>query len=131
MGELSNAEVMRRVWDLYSTGRLAEILDHLDPDVEWHTALLDEVYRGREDLARWARDTRRGWKSLTVIHEKQLEVADDCIVTFARVVAFDHNGESSVDSPLALVAEFRDGRIARAHTFLDRDEALAWVSARP
>jgi len=31
---------------------------------------------------------------------------------------------------MAWVAEFRDGRIIRATSFKDRDEALAYVTAR-
>ena len=35
------------------------------------------------------------------------------------------------NSEVACVAEFRDGRVVRAASFLSDDEALAWVSARP
>ena len=31
----SNSEVFQRVWELYAAGRGPEILEHLDPDVEW------------------------------------------------------------------------------------------------
>ena len=36
-----------------------------------------------------------------------------------------------VDTVIVCVAEFRDGRVARAASFRSGDDALAWVSARP
>jgi hypothetical protein len=59
------------------------------------------------------------------------EVSEDCVVSDGRIAAFDHDGHLVIDSPLACVAEFRDGMVVRARTFVSLDEAMAWVSARP
>jgi ketosteroid isomerase-like protein len=127
----SNSEVFQRIWELYAAGRGPEILDHLDPEVEWRPALVDPAsYHGHDGVRAWASAARRAWKSLTVVLASLREV-DDCVIASGRISALDHGGEQVVDSDFACVAEFRDGRVVRAASFLSDDDALAWVSARP
>jgi len=127
----SNSDVFQRVWELYAAGRGAEILEHLDPEVEWRPALVEPApYHGHEGVRTWAAAAGRAWKSVTVVLEELREV-DGCVVASGRVAAFDHAGEQVVDTVLACVAEFRGGRIVRAGSFVSDDDALAWVSARP
>lgn len=126
----SNVEVFREAWDAYASGRTDVLLECLDPDVEWTPALIDEPVQGHEAFRRWLATTQRRFKSMTVVLETMREVADDCIVAFGRVTTFDHSGVQNHDVAIAWVAEFRDGRVVRATTFADRDEALRFVTAR-
>jgi ketosteroid isomerase-like protein len=127
----SNSEVFQRVWALYAAGRAPEILEHLDPEVEWRPALVDPAcYRGRDGVREWAGASRRAWKSVTVVLESLREV-DGCVIASGRLSALDHSGDQVVDSDITCVVEFRDGLVARAASFVSDDDALAWVSARP
>jgi ketosteroid isomerase-like protein len=127
----SNREVFQRVWELYAAGRGSEILEHLDPQVEWRPALVDPgPYHGHDGVRAWATASRRAWKSLTVVLESLREI-DGCVVASGRLSALDHSGDQVVDTDITCVAEFRDGRVVRAASFLSDDDALAWVSARP
>ena len=127
----SNSEVFQRVWELYAAGRGPEILEHLDPAVEWRPALVDPAsYHGHAGVRTWAVAVGRVWKSVTVVLEELREV-DGCVVACGRIAASDHQGDRVVDSVLSCVAEFRHGRIVRACSFLSADDARAWVSARP
>ena len=127
----SNREVFQRIWELYAAGRGPEILEHLDPEVEWRPALVDPTpYHGHDGVRAWASASRRAWKSVTVVLASLREL-DGCIIASGRLSALDHDGDQVVDSDIACVAEFRDGRVVRAASFLSEDDALAWVSARP
>ena len=127
----SNSDVFQRVWELYAAGRGPEILEHLDPAVEWRPALVDPApYHGHAGVRTWAVAVSRAWKSVTVVLEEISEV-DGCVVASGRIAASDHRGEQVVDSVLTCVAEFRRARIVRACSFSSADDALAWVSARP
>lgn len=131
MGTRSNSEVFQLVWELYAAGRDVEILDHLDPEIEWRPALLDPAaYRGHDGVRAWADASRSAWKSVTVVLDALREV-DGCVVASGRLSALDHRGDQVVDTVIVCVAEFRDGRVARAASFRSCDDALAWVSARP
>ena len=127
----SNSEVFQRIWELYAAGHGPEILQHLDPAVEWRPALVEPAaYRGHAGVRTWAGAARRAWKSITVVLEDLREV-DGCVVASGRVAAFDHRGDQVVDSVLTCVAEFRGGRVVRACSFRSDEDALAWISARP
>jgi ketosteroid isomerase-like protein len=127
----SHSDIFKRIWELYAAGRGAEILEHLDPAVEWRPALIEPApYYGHAGVRTWAAAVGRAWKSVTVVHEELREV-DDCVVASARIAAFDHGGDKVVDSVLTFVVEFRQGRIVRACSFFSVDDALAWISARP
>ena len=117
--------------ELYAAGRGPEILEHLDPQIEWRPALVDPApYHGHDGVRAWASASRRAWKSVTVVLASLREV-DGCVIASGRMSALDHGGDQVVDSDIACVAEFRDGRVVRAASFLSDDDALAWVSARP
>jgi ketosteroid isomerase-like protein len=127
----SNSDVFQRVWELYAAGRGLEILEYLDPEVEWRPALVaPATYRGHDGVRAWAGASRRAWKSVTVMLDGLREV-DGCVVAAGRISAFDHTGDQVVDTALCCVAEFRGGRVARAASFASEDDALAWVSERP
>jgi hypothetical protein len=131
MSAASNRAVFERVWELYAAGRGREILEHLDPAVEWRPALLDPApYHGHDGVRRWATAMRRAWKSVTLVLEDLREI-EDCVLALGRIAAFDHGGEQVVDTVLACVAEFRRGLVVRACSFVSADDALAWISARP
>jgi ketosteroid isomerase-like protein len=127
----SDSAAFERVWELYAKGRGIEILDHLDPDVEWHPAVLEpDAYRGHAAVRRWASSMRRAWKSVTLVLDELREL-EGCVLAAGRLAAYDHAGEQVIDTALACVAEFRRGLVVRARSFVSIDDALAWISARP
>ena len=127
----SNSDVFQRIWELYAAGRGPEILEHLDPEVEWRPVLVDPgAYHGHAGVQTWAGAVGHAWKSVTVVLEELREV-DGCVVASGRIAAFGYGDEQVVDSVLTCVAEFRGGRVVRAYSFFSVDDALAWVSARP
>jgi hypothetical protein len=131
MSGAANRAIFERVWELYAAGRGSEILEHLDPAIEWRPALVEPgAYHGHDGVRRWAAAMRRAWKSVTLVLEELREI-ENCIVALGRIAAYDHGGEPVVDTALACVAEFRRGLVVRAHSFVSLDDALAWISARP
>jgi hypothetical protein len=51
----SNSKIFERVWELYAAGRGLEILEHLDPAVEWRPGRVDpSAYHGHAGLRTWA-----------------------------------------------------------------------------
>lgn len=130
MRATSNVEVFRRAWDAYASGRVDALLACLDPEVVWQPTLIGGEVHGRDGVASWLAATQRQFKSMTVVLETMREVADDCMVAFGRVTTFDYSGECSHDAALGWVAEFRELVVVRATSFVDRDEALRYVTAR-
>ena len=126
----SNSAVFQRIWELYAAGRGPEILEHLDPAIEWRPVLHDPArYHGHAGVRRWAAARRRAWKSVTILLEDVSEI-DGCVVASGRVAAYDHCGNKVVDSAVACATEIHDGLVVRAAAFVERDAALRWVSGR-
>src|SRR6476659_9929158 len=94
----SNSDVFQRIWELYAAGRGPEILEHLDPAVEWRPVLVDPAaYHGHAGVQTWAAAVRDAWKSVTVVLEELREV-DGCVVASGRIAAFGYGDEQVIDS---------------------------------
>jgi ketosteroid isomerase-like protein len=131
MERRANSDVVRRMWELYAGGRPRDVLEHVEPDVEWRPVLDGAVYRGHDELGRWAHEIQATWKSVILELEGLHDAPGEQVVAFGRIVAFDHGGEQDLDAPIAWVLHFRGARVAHARAFRDRADAEAWLSARP
>jgi ketosteroid isomerase-like protein len=120
-----------RLWDAYGRGRLDDALDLIDEACEVRAAGSDRVYRGHDGVRAVLAESRRRWKSVTLTSDEIVEIDNATIVAIARLTAFDHSGSRVHDGPLAWMAEFDDGRLARATYFPTRDEALEAADRRP
>jgi ketosteroid isomerase-like protein len=126
----SNAEVFHRVWLAFSIGRTDDVAEHLHPQVEWRSAMNDEVFRGPGAARRWIEALSHDWKSLTVVLDDVRELGDECVVALGSSTAFDYGGEQRFDRSFAWVTEYAAGRIVRSLIFADADEAEAYVGSR-
>jgi ketosteroid isomerase-like protein len=125
----SNAEVFHAVWLAFSEGRADEIAQHLHPAVEWHSAMIDEVFRGPGAARCWIAALSRESKSLTVVLHEVRELGGDCVVADGTSTAFDYGGEQRVDRAFAWVTEYAGHRIVRSLVFAGADEAEAYVAS--
>jgi ketosteroid isomerase-like protein len=127
---MTATELFRNIWDAFTQGRRDDLAVALHPEVEWRPSPGSEVFRGPDDLDRWLEGQRRAWQSLTIVYEDMREVADDCVIAFGRLTAFDYGGEQAIDTDVAWVAEFRDDLLLRAASFIDRGDALRYIASR-
>jgi ketosteroid isomerase-like protein len=126
----SNLDVFLRVWLAFSEGRADDVAEHLHPQVEWHAAMLDEVFRGPGAARRWIAALSREWKSFTVVLDEVHELGGDCVVATGTSTAFDYGGEQRFDRSFAWLTEFAGRRIVRSLVFARADEAHAYVASR-
>jgi ketosteroid isomerase-like protein len=126
----SNLEVFHKVWLAFSEGRADDVAEHLHPQVEWHSTMLDEVFRGPGAARQWIAACSRDWKSLTVVLDDVHELGGDCVLAVGTSTAFDYGGEQRLDRSLAWVTEYAGESIVRSLVFARADEALAYVASR-
>ena len=125
-----NVEVFRRAFDAINRRDAEGLLSELDPEVEWHSAILmamggtQTVYRGHEGVREWLRDL---YETLSEFRAEYSEVRDldDRVVALGRVRGRGRGSEAEIESPHGTVAEFKDGKGIRIRTYLDPEEALA------
>ncbi|MGI9019754.1 MAG: nuclear transport factor 2 family protein [Solirubrobacterales bacterium] len=124
-----NVETLKRAIDGYNRRDVAAILADADPEAEWHFAILAglggeaTVYRGQEDVREGLRDL---FDTLSDLHVAYPEYRDlgDRIVGIGHIRARGAGSGAETESPHALVADFKDGKMILIRTYLDPAEAL-------
>ena len=121
-----NVEVYERAVDATDRRDLDALLDEFDPDVEWHSALVGmgtQVYRGKEGVREVFRDLDENFTGMVV---EFLEVRDlgDRVQALGRLRARGHESGVQAEGSFNQVVDFKNGKVIRLRSFLDRQEAL-------
>jgi ketosteroid isomerase-like protein len=130
-----NVEVFKRAFDAINRRDADALLSELDPEVEWHSAILmamggtQTVYRGHEGVREWLRDL---YETLSEFQAEYAEIRDlgDRTVAIGRVRARGKASEAEIESPHGTVVEFKNGKGVRIRTYLDPKEALEAAGLR-
>ena len=125
----------KRAFDAINRRDAEALLSELDPEVEWHGAILmaiggkQAVYRGHPGVRKWLRDL---YETLSEFQAEYPDIRDldDRTVAIGHFHARGTASEVEIESPHATVVEFKDGKGIRIRTFLDPNDALEAVGLR-
>ncbi len=125
--------VVRTFFELAGAGDYAGIAEYLDRDVVWFgtTGGLDghRVIRGPDAFLDYLREIEGAWEQFDLEVEQLIE-SDETVVAFLRETARGR-GALDLQNETAVVIKVREGLIAEARGYLDRDEALEAAGLRP
>jgi len=124
-----NVEAFKRFADANNRRDVEALLEELDADVEWHSAVLsslggeETVHRGHDGVREMLRDLYEAFS------EFQVEFSDirdhgDRIVAIGRWITRGEESGAEVTPPLASVVDFRNGKAIRVRSYLDPEDAL-------
>ena len=122
-----NLDLVRRAMEAFPRGVVEEMLSFLDPELEWHSAIVGgaegNVYRGHDGFRRWYADS---FESFDELRNEWIEFRDlgDRVLALGRVQARGRESGVEIDSPMGWVVTVRDGKILKAEGFLDPAKAL-------
>ena len=124
-----NVEAFKRGIEAYNRGDVEGVLAELDPEVEWHPAVLipfegkAREYRGHEGVREMMGDV---FEALAEIHTEYPEIRDlgDRIVAIGRFRTRGRESGAELESPIGSVVDFKNGKAIRVSTYLDPKEAL-------
>jgi ketosteroid isomerase-like protein len=124
-----NLELFERGVAAYNERDVEALLDVLDPEVEWTPAVQQmfgaepTVYRGHQEVREMLRELG---ETLSEIHVEFSDVRDpgDRVVAIGRIRTRGKASGVVTESPLGYVAEFKNGKATRLHTYLEPGEAL-------
>jgi ketosteroid isomerase-like protein len=125
----SSLEAFSALWRAYGEGRLDRSLDLIADDCEITFADGSTALRGHDGVREWLATARRHWKTLTISYHEVHEERPGCVLGVGRLTASSVDG-TEVDCPIAFVAEFDEGRLARGRMFRDRDAAVGYIGNR-
>jgi ketosteroid isomerase-like protein len=124
-----NVEAFKRFADANNRRDVKALLEELDADVEWHSAVLSSlggeatVHRGHDGVREMLRDLYEAFS------EFQVEFSDirdrgDRIVAIGRWITRGEGSGVEVTPPLASVVDFKNGKAIRVRSYLDPEDAL-------
>jgi ketosteroid isomerase-like protein len=104
-------------------------------EVEWHPATVRSfggeatVFRGHIGIRELFRDL---YEAFGVSQAEYWEIRDlgDRIVALGHWITRGEGSGAEIATPLGLVADFRNGKVIRVRTYLDRQQALEAVGLR-
>jgi len=129
-----NVEIARRLYSLRPDaagvvrGDFDDVfLDYFHANVEIVPPLsypdTESSYRGQEGVRRWFRQMDEIWDDWRFEAERLFDAGNQ-VVAFVRVSGSAKRSSAALTISVAHVLTLRDGRVTRAHVFLDRSEAL-------
>ena len=124
-----NVEAFKRGVEAANRRDIEALLAELDPEIEWHSALLASVaggaavYRGHEGVRKWLRDLEEAFSE---VHSEFSEIRDlgNRLVAIGRLRTRGKESGAETESPVAWLVRFNDGKLIYARPYLDPNQGL-------
>jgi ketosteroid isomerase-like protein len=124
-----NVEAFERGLEAGNRGDVETLLEELDPEVEWHSALHalmggeQTVFRGHDGVREVIRDIN---ETFGEFHIEISEVRDlgDRVVAIGHIRARGKESGAETETPYALVTEIKNGKTTAVRAYLDPKQAL-------
>jgi ketosteroid isomerase-like protein len=130
-----NVEAFKRGIDASNRGDVEALLEELDPDIEWHSAMHallggdETLFRGHDGVRTLFRDVQESFSELHFTAAEIHDLGDRVLVIGSTRVRGKTSGAVSV-TPIALVTEVKNGKARLLRTYRDADEAREAVGLR-
>ena len=121
-----NVETYKRAVEATNRRDLDALVEELDPQVEWHSALVGlgtAVYRGTEGVRELFRDADETLEGM-VFEVSEVRDLSDRVLALGRLRARGHESGVETDVSFNQVVDFRNGKVLRLRSFLNREDAL-------
>ena len=130
-----NVDAFKRFADANNRRDVEALLEELDADVEWQSAVLSSlggeatVHRGHEGVREMLRDLYEAFSEFQVEFSEIRDLGDR-IVAIGRWVTRGEESGVETAPPLASVVDFKNGKAIRVRSYLDPQDALVDAATR-
>ena len=122
-----NVEIAKRALDAFNRRDVDAFMEFTTSDFELVPAMAGAVdgssITGREGLETLFGEVRHIWEEQLVIADEFRDLGDRVLV-LGRIVGRGRASGVPVETPAALIIDFRDGKMWRSRSYLDHGEAL-------
>jgi len=122
-----NVEIARRANDAFNRRDVDALMEFATPDIELISAMSGTVaggsLRGREGIEALFADIRDTWEEHRMVIEEIRDLGER-VLGLGRLEGRGRGSGVSVDVPLAVISDFRRGKVWRTRSYLDHGEAL-------
>ena len=131
-----NVDAFRRGVAAINRRDVDALVEVLSPDVEWREVFHEmlggqaRVYRGHDGVRQLLADL---YEPFDEIHAEYTDIRDlgSRVLGLGRLRARGDGSGAEIESPVASLTEFENGRARRIRTFLDHREALESAGLDP
>ena len=128
MNDSPNVQTIRRFLERWNSGDRTPPLEDAHPEIEVHTAIANaftgEPFRGYEGVREWLGALDESFERWDVDLD-EIRERGEVVVVISVVHTRGRASGLELDLPMAMVVEFRDGKVTRVTIFRDPNEALA------
>ena len=123
----ANTDLFLRAGELVSRGEEAALLEITDENLELEPrrTATEGTFRGHDGVRRFLEDTRESFESFELDYTDVRDLGDGRVIALGMIHIRGRGSGVETDVPTAVVATFRDGRVATFKDYGDRDGALA------
>jgi ketosteroid isomerase-like protein len=121
----ANVEIAKRALDAYNRRDVAAVLAIMTDDYKTVSTLPDAGadFEGRDGLERYFQEVADTWEEWRIIAEDFRDFGDR-VVMLGRVEGRGRGSGAPVVTPVAIIDDFRDGKVCLVRSYFDHDEAL-------
>ena len=125
----ANVEAFKRFAEGNNRRDVDAMLEELDADVEWHSAVLGSlrgeatVHRGHDGVREMLRDLNDAFGEIR-IEMSEIRDLGDRLIAIGRGCTRGKASDIETETPLAIVTEFKNGKAISLRNYLDPKEAL-------
>ncbi len=105
--------VIRDIWRRWNDGEREYNPEIIDPEIEIHSALTGQVFRGEEGVTRWVAEIDEQFEAWELAIESIDERSTDHLVVRGSVQARGRQSGLDLDQPITWRIELRNGRLLR------------------
>lgn len=116
MGE--GEELIRETWGRWNSGVRRLEPETFDPEIEIHSALAGDVFKGEAGLQKWMAEIDEQFVAWEIEIESLREPTPDRFLAHGTIRARGRQSGVDLDQPASWVIELRDGRLRRIRNFI-------------
>jgi ketosteroid isomerase-like protein len=125
-----NVDLVRGWIEAYQRADFRAVAEGCAADFEFTsvmTAVEETSYRGKDALETYWTDMNETWEEWHVEVLQVLEGREDAVAVVVRLVGKGKSSGAPVDRTIGISYRIRNGKLWRAHSYLDPGEALEAV----
>ena len=121
-----NVEVVERLLEAFNRRDVDGFVDAATPDFVWSPSVVavdGEIFRGREGIETYFGRMSDAWAEFKTLADDVRDLGQR-VLWVGRLRGRGRSSGATVEVPLSILYELRNGKISGMHSFLDHAEAL-------
>lgn len=115
--------LVREIWGRWNSGDREVDDETFDPEIEIHSALTGQVYRGRDGVGRWMAEIDDQFETWDLRVDEITERDPTTVVARGAIRMRGRSSGVVLDQPASWVLEVVGGRVVTIRNFIGRDAA--------